>query len=119
LRAAATFQRQRLVDWLRQDGPWNPEASSIGSELVSRVTFEDVLADVRFVDLLHLDAEGYDLELLTSSTSRASRRRSSASSTLTCRARTGTRPWSCSRLRLSGDPRGVRHDRVRGFSTRR
>jgi FkbM family methyltransferase len=64
LRGLASFDRERLVEWLRKDGPRNPRAGRIGSEPVSCVTFEDVLADTAYVDLLHIDVEGYDLELL-------------------------------------------------------
>ena len=38
--------------------------SRIGSVPVTCLTFEDVLANASYVDLLHIDAEGYDLELL-------------------------------------------------------
>jgi FkbM family methyltransferase len=59
----ASFSRQRLLDWQRQDGHRFP-GCSVGSLSVTCVTFDDVLADAAYVDLVHIDAEGYDLVLL-------------------------------------------------------
>jgi FkbM family methyltransferase len=59
-----TFSERRIQDWHQQDGMRSAPDSRIGSVPVTCLTFEDVLADASSVDLLHIDAEGYDLELL-------------------------------------------------------
>jgi FkbM family methyltransferase len=61
----ASFSRFHVQDWLDGDGRrHNPDAAGIASETVRCVTFADLLADVDYVDLLHVDTEGYDLEVL-------------------------------------------------------
>ena len=64
LAGLASFSRDRLEDWQRHDGHRHPAARGIGAVPVDCVTFEDVLGDAERVDLLEVDAEGYDLELL-------------------------------------------------------
>ncbi len=59
----ASFSKQRLLDWQRQDGKGFP-GCSVESLSVPCITFDDVLKDATYVDLLHIDAEGYDLVLL-------------------------------------------------------
>lgn len=59
----ASFSHERLLDWQRKDGHRVP-GSRIGSVPVTCVTFDDVLGDADYVDLVHIDVEGYDLELL-------------------------------------------------------
>jgi FkbM family methyltransferase len=58
----ATLSRARLEDWRLHDG--GSTRAEIGSVAVECATFEDLLRDVTYLDLLHMDAEGYDLELL-------------------------------------------------------
>lgn len=60
----ASFLEKRVADWKQKDGHRAPPGIQIVSELVECVTFEDVLADTEYIDLLHLDTEGYDFELL-------------------------------------------------------
>src|SRR5262245_57265731 len=64
LAGLASFSRERLEDWQRRDGHHYPAAHGIGAVPVDCVTFEDLLVNVERVDLLEIDAEGYDLELL-------------------------------------------------------
>jgi FkbM family methyltransferase len=64
LAGLASLSRERLEDWRRRDGHKYPAAQSIGAVPVDCVTFEDILLGVERVDLLEIDAEGYDLELL-------------------------------------------------------
>ena len=64
LAGLASFSRNRLEDWQRRDGHKYPAAHTIGALPVNCVTFDDILVDVERVDLLEVDAEGYDLELL-------------------------------------------------------
>jgi FkbM family methyltransferase len=60
----ASFSRERVLEWQRRDGHRAPPDSRIGSIPVTCVTFDELLAEVDHVDLLHLDVEGYELELL-------------------------------------------------------
>ena len=60
----ASFSREHLLDWQRRDGHHDEADIRIGGTSVPCLTFDDLLADVDYVDLLHIDAEGYDLELL-------------------------------------------------------
>jgi FkbM family methyltransferase len=60
----ASLSHERLLDWQRQDGMSAPKGSHIGSVRVECRTFEDVLDAASYVDLLHIDAEGYDFQLL-------------------------------------------------------
>lgn len=60
----APFSRAHLLDWLRRDGHRAESDIRIGKTHVQCLTFDDVLADVDYVDLLHIDVEGYDFELL-------------------------------------------------------
>jgi len=64
LAGLASFSRRHLEDWQRRDGHKYPEARRIRAVPVDCVTFEDILVDVERLDLLEIDAEGYDLELL-------------------------------------------------------
>jgi Methyltransferase FkbM domain len=59
----ASFSKE-LRDWQRQDLDRTFPGIRLTSQAVNCVTFEDVLATADHVDLLHIDAEGYDLELL-------------------------------------------------------
>jgi len=59
----ASFSRDHLLDWQRRDGRAGSDLRIVGTP-VHCLTFEDLLADVEYVDLLHIDAEGYDFELL-------------------------------------------------------
>jgi FkbM family methyltransferase len=61
LSGTASFRRETLEGPHRKVGP---AGSRIGSVEVMCKTFADVLADVAYLDLLEIDAEGYDLELL-------------------------------------------------------
>jgi FkbM family methyltransferase len=61
LSGTASFRRETLEAPHRKVGP---AGSRIGSVEVVCKTFADVLADVAYLDLLEIDAEGYDLELL-------------------------------------------------------
>jgi len=65
LAGLASFSRRHLDDWQQRDGHKYPAAHRIGAVRVDCVTFEDILVDVERLDLLEIDAEGYDLELLT------------------------------------------------------
>ena len=58
----ASFSRHRLEHWQLYDRGRTP--SRIERLVVPCVTFEALLRDVEYLDLLQLDAEGYDLELL-------------------------------------------------------
>jgi FkbM family methyltransferase len=60
----ASFSRERLLDWLRKAGHRSEQRIRIGGTPVRCLTFDDLLADVDYIDLLHIDAEGYDFELL-------------------------------------------------------
>jgi FkbM family methyltransferase len=60
----ASFSRDRLLNWQSRVGDRAPAGSRIGSVPVRCVTFEELLAETEYVDLLHLDVEGYELELL-------------------------------------------------------
>ena len=61
----ASFSRERLVEWQRSDGRRYAQSGiRIGGTSVRCLTFDDLLADVDHIDLLHIDAEGYDFELL-------------------------------------------------------
>jgi FkbM family methyltransferase len=64
LAGLASFSRNHLEDWHQRDGHKYPGAHKIGAIPVDCVTFEDILVGVERVDLLEVDAEGYDLELL-------------------------------------------------------
>jgi hypothetical protein len=64
LASLASFSRNRLEEWQRRDAHEHPAARTIGAVPVDCVTFDDILVDVERVDLLEVDAEGYDLELL-------------------------------------------------------
>ena len=60
----ASFSRENLVNWQRKDGHHAGSGIRIGGTPVRCLTFDDLLADVDYVDLLYIDAEGYDFELL-------------------------------------------------------
>jgi FkbM family methyltransferase len=60
----ASFSRERLVDGQRRMGRKAPTGMRIVGVPVACVTFEALLADTDHVDLLHIDAESYDLEVL-------------------------------------------------------
>jgi FkbM family methyltransferase len=60
----ASFSRERLLDWQQRMGDRAPVGMRIGSAPVTCITFEDMLAEVDYLDLIHIDAESYDLELL-------------------------------------------------------
>jgi FkbM family methyltransferase len=60
----ASFSREHLLDWQRQDGDHAGSDIRIGGTPVRCLTFDDLLAGVDHVDLLHIDVEGYDFELL-------------------------------------------------------
>ena len=60
----ASFSRDRLVNWQSRDGHRAPAGSRIGAVPVHCVTFDELLGETEYVDLLHLDVEGYELELL-------------------------------------------------------
>jgi len=60
----ASFSRERLVKALRDMGERAPRGIDIVSTPVRCVTFEDLLADIDYVDLVSIDVEGYDLEIL-------------------------------------------------------
>ena len=60
----ASFSREHLLDWQQRDGHRVESDIRIGGTPVRCLTFDDLLADVDYVDLLHIDAEGYDVELL-------------------------------------------------------
>jgi FkbM family methyltransferase len=62
----ASFSRTNLLHWQRQDGHRFGSGIRIVGTPVKCLTFDDLLADVDFVDLLHIDVEGYDFELLKS-----------------------------------------------------
>jgi FkbM family methyltransferase len=64
LAGLASFSQQRLLDWQRQDGHRVEAGSQIGSVDVTCLAFEELLADTDYIDLLHIDVEGHDLELL-------------------------------------------------------
>ena len=64
LGAVATFRRELLEGALSGKlGIYYP-GSQIGSIEVACTTFNDVLAEISYLDLLQIDVEGYDLELL-------------------------------------------------------
>ena len=60
----ATFSRERPLEWQRRDGRYAESEIRIVGTPVRCLTFDDLLADVNHIDLLHIDAEGYDFELL-------------------------------------------------------
>ncbi len=60
----ASFSQDRLLEWQSRDGDRAPAGYRIGSIPVQCVTFDELLAGIDYVDLLHLDVEGYELELL-------------------------------------------------------
>jgi FkbM family methyltransferase len=60
----ASFSREHLLDWQRRDGERAESEIRIGGTPVRCLTFDDLLADVDYIDLLHIDAEGHDFELL-------------------------------------------------------
>jgi FkbM family methyltransferase len=60
----ASFSRAHLLDWLRRDGHRSGSDLRITGSPVRCLTFDDVLSEVDDIDLLYIDAEGYDVELL-------------------------------------------------------